>query len=153
MESRYTHKSHNVSVLMYHFVCPVKYRKLLITDEIDKFLKNICVGISERYEIVFLEIGAEKDHVHFLIQSVPDYSAKKIIQTIKSITAIQIFKNFPELKKELWGGEFWSKGYFVSTVGKHGNEEVISKYVKNQGQSIENYKQIHKEEERCLPFF
>jgi putative transposase len=153
MESRYQHKSHNVSILMYHFVCPVKYRKLVITDEIDEFLRNICIGISERYEIVFLEIGAEKDHVHFLIQSVPDYSVKKIIQTIKSITAIQLFKNFPELKKELWGGEFWTKGYFVSTVGKHGNEEVISKYVKNQGKKIEEYKLIHKEEERWLPFF
>jgi REP element-mobilizing transposase RayT len=138
---------------MYHFVCPVKYRKLVITDEIDDFLKKICLGISERYEIVFLEIGAEKDHVHFLIQSVPDYSVKKIIQTIKSITAIQIFKNFPEVKRELWGGEFWTKGYFVSTVGKHGNEEVISKYVKNQGNKIEEYKLIHKEEDRWLPFF
>jgi len=125
----------------------------VITDEIDDFLKKICLGISERYEIVFLEIGAEKDHVHFLIQSVPDYSVKKIIQTIKSITAIQIFKNFPEVKRELWGGEFWTKGYFVSTVGKHGNEEVISKYVKNQGNKIEEYKLIHKEEDRWLPFF
>ena len=79
-----------------------------------------------------MEIGAEKDHVHFLLQSVPDYSAQKIIQTIKSITAIQIFKKFPELRKELWGGEFWTKGYYENTVSKHGNEEVIGKYVKNQ---------------------
>ena len=104
-------------------------------------------------KLFFLEIGAEKDHVHFLIQSVPDYSAKKIIQTIKSITAIQIFKNFPELRKELWGGEFWTKGYYVNTVSKHGNEEIIGKYVKNQGKNIDEYKQIHKEEDRYLPFF
>ncbi len=88
-----------------------------------------------------------------MIQSVPDYSVRKIIQAIKSITAIQIFKNFPELKKDLWGGEFWTKRYFVSPVGKHGNEEVISKYVKNQGKNIDEYKRIHKEEERWLPFF
>lgn len=94
-------------------------------------------------------IGAEKDHVHFLIQSVPDYSAKKI----KSITDIQIFKEFPDIRKELWGGEFWTKRYYVNTVSKHGNEEVIGKYVKNQGKNIDEYKQIHKEDERYLLFF
>jgi putative transposase len=142
MESSYIHKRHNVSVLMYHFVCPVKYRKIVFTDEIDEYLKNICIEISNRYEIFFLEIGAEKDHVHFLIQSVPDYSTKKIIQIIKSITAIHIFKKFPGLKKELWGGEFWTKGYYVNTVSKHGNEEVIAKYIKNQGKNIDEYKKI-----------
>jgi len=84
-----------------------------------------------------------------LIQSVPDYSAKKIIQTIKSIAAREIFLEFPDLKKYLWGGEFWTKGYYVNTVSKYGNEEVISKYVKNQGKQAE-YKQLHKEEERWL---
>ena len=149
MESKYVHKRHNVSVLMYHFVCPVKYRKSLITKEIDEYLKEICLKISEKYELVFLEIGTEEDHVHFLIQSVPAYSARKIIQIIKSITAREIFARFPELRIELWGGEFWTKGYYVNTVSKHGNEEVIGKYVKNQGKQAE-YNQIHKEEERWL---
>jgi len=152
MESSYIHKRHNVSILMYHFVCPVKYRKLVITKEIDEYLKNICIEISKRYEVVFLEIGAEMDHVHFLIQSIPDYSAKKIIQMTKSITAREIFAKFPELRKELWGGEFWTKGYFVNTVSKHGNEDVIGKYIKNQGNNIDEYKKIHEEEDRWLPF-
>jgi len=151
MESSYIHKRHNVSVLMYHFVCPVKYRKL-ITENIDDYLKNICFEISKRYEIIFLEIGAEMDHVHFLIQSVPDYSARKIIQMIKSITAREIFAKFPELRKTLWGGEFWTKGYYVNMVSKHENEEVIGKYVKNQEKNIDEYKKIHKEEDRWLPF-
>ena len=153
MESKYIHKRHNVSVLMYHFVCPVKYRKLVITENIDEYLKSICIEISKRYEIIFLEIGAELDHVHFLIQSVPDNSAKKIIQIVKSITARKIFDKFPEIRKVLWGGEFWTKGYYVNTVSKYGNEEVISKYVKNQGNNIDDYKQLHKEDERELPFF
>lgn len=85
----------------------------------------------------------DKDHVHFLIQSTPNYSPTKIIKTVKSITARQIFAECPEVKKKLWGGEFWTDGYFVGTVGKNQNEEVIQEYVKNQGQKVAGYKQLH----------
>ena len=142
--SRYIHKSHNVSVIMYHFVCPAKYRKVVFSDEVDKTLRQICLEISKRYEISFLEIGTDKNHVHFLVQSVPKLSPTQIIRTIKSITAREIFKRHPEVKKKLWGGEFWSDGYFVSTVGKAGNEEVIAKYVKEQGCEKE-YKKLHRQ--------
>ena len=81
--------------------------------------------------------------MHFLIQSVPMYSPKKIVQTIKSITAREVFRLAPEVKKQLWGGEFWGKGYFINTVGQHGNESTIAKYVKNQGKDTQ-YKPIHK---------
>jgi len=132
--SRYIHKSHNVSVLMYHIVCPAKYRRAIFTDEIDELLRDVCLGISERYEIEFLEIGVDRDHVHFLVQSVPTHSPKKIVQIIKSVTAREIFGRQPSVKKELWGGQLWTGGYFVSTVGRHGDEEVIVAYVKKQGQ-------------------
>ena len=143
--SEYLHKSHNVSILMYHFVCPAKYRKVIFSQEVDNYLKEVCLEISNRYEIVFLEIGVDKDHVHFLIQSVPTYSIQKIITTVKSITAKRIFEKFPEVRKELWGGEFWGKGYFVSTVGKHGNEDMIGNYIKNQGLH-QDYKKLHSQE-------
>ena len=112
---------------MYHIVCPAKYRKAIFTDSVDAVLKDVCIQIAERYEIHFLEIGTDRDHVHFLVQSVPMYSPKKIVQTIKSLTAREIFKRCPEVKKQLWGGQLWTDGYFVSTVGKHGDEEMISK--------------------------
>jgi REP element-mobilizing transposase RayT len=89
-----------------------------------------------------LEIGVDKDHAHFLVQSVPMYSPKKIAQPIKSITAKEMFRRHPEIKQKLWGGEFWSKGYFMSTVGKHGDEAKLKNYVKNQG-GDENYQQLH----------
>ena len=143
--SDYIHKSHNVSVLMYHIVCPAKYRRAIFTEEVDKILQKTCIEISKRYEIIFLEIGVDKDHVHFLVQSVPMYSPKKIIQTVKSLTAREIFKLLPKLKKELWGGELWTDGYFVSTVGKHGDEEIIRNYVKGQGDADNQYKKIHKQ--------
>jgi putative transposase len=102
------------------------------------------VEISKRYEIEFLEIGTDKNHVHFLVQSVPKYSPTKIIQTIKSITAREIFARHPELKKKLWGGEFWSDGYFVNTVSKFGSEATIRNYVKKQGVE-EEYVKLHEQ--------
>ena len=128
---------------MYHFVCIAKYRRLVITDEVDQVLREICIEIEKRYEIRFLEIGAEGDHVHFLIQSVPTYSPTKIVTKVKSITAREVFSQVPSVKKQLWGGEFWSDGYFVSTVGEHANEDVIRQYIKNQGKKG-NYKRLHK---------
>lgn len=74
---------------------------------------------------------------HFFVQSVPMYSPKQIVQIIKSITAREIFKSCPEVKKHLWGGKFWTEGYFVSTVGAHGTEEMIKNYVKQQDNTNE----------------
>ena len=135
--SKYIHKSHNVSVLMYHIVCPAKYRKVIFSDEVDEVLRQVCVEISKRYEIEFIEVGVDRDHVHFLVQAVPMYSPTKIVKTIKSITAREIFMRVPEVKKELWGGELWSKGYFINTVGRFGNEKALKKYVKNQSKDAE----------------
>ena len=144
--STYIHKSHNVSVLLYHFVCPAKYRRVVFSEEIDQTLKELCLEISKRYEIHFVEIGTDKDYVHFLVQSVPKFSPTKIITIIKSIIAKQMFKRHPEVKKDLWGGEFWADGYFVSSVGQHGNEKSIQDYVKKQGKPDNPYKKLLKQQ-------
>ena len=141
-KSIYWHKSHNVSVLIYHIVFPCKYRRAVLVQGVDDWVKLVCLEIEKRYELKFLEIGTDIDHIHFLVQSVPMYSVTKIVTMIKSITAKAIFKEHPEVKKQLWGGEFWSNGYFASTVGRHGDEQMISKYVQNQGVE-EPYKKLH----------
>ena len=105
-------------------------------------MKEICVGISERYEINFIEIGYESDHVHFLLQSVPTLSLCEIAMKLKSITARQIFDRHPEIKAMLWGGNFWTSGYYANTVGQYTNEEVIRKYIENQG-AEEKYEKIY----------
>jgi putative transposase len=143
--SKLVRKSHNVSVLIYHYVCPAKYRKVVINQKVDEILKEVCLEIAKRYQIEFIEIGTDKDHVHFLIQSVPTYSPTKIIQRVKSLTAREIYKRAPEVKQKLWGGEFWSDGYYVSTVGRHGSEETIREYVKEQGKE-EEYQQLHEQQ-------
>ena len=142
-------KSHNISILIYHFVCPAKYRKVVFNDEVDEVLKNTCLEIEKIYEIKFIEIGTDKDHVHFLIQSVPMNSTKRIIQAVKSITAREVLVQVPEVKKKLWGGEFWTDGYYVNTVGQKGSEETIRKYVQEQGIEKE-YKQLHCDEQLKL---
>ena len=145
--SEYIHKSHNVSVLLYHFVCPAKYRRAIFSESVTETLVRTCTEISERYEIYFVEIGTDKNHVHFLIQSIPRYSPTEIITKVKSIIARQIFLHHPEVKKQLWGGEIWTDGYFVNTVSKYGNEEVIKKYLQKQGEEVEDYIQLHKADE------
>ena len=143
MQSRYIHKSHNVSVLMYHVVCAAKYRRVVMDERVDGVLKSVCLEIAKRWEVVFLEIGLDRDHAHFLIQSVPTYSPSRVVQMIKSVTAREVFAQVPEVKKKLWGGEFWGKGYFINTVGQYSSEQVIAAYVQNQGGQGE-YRQIHK---------
>ncbi len=135
-------KRHNKTLLLYHMVFPLKYRKKIITDEIGESLKEICLEISERYEIDFIEIGYESDHVHFLVQSVPSMSVAEMVMKLKSITAKQLYKIHPEIKAKLWGGNFWTSGYYANTVGQYANEEVIRKYVLNQGKEKE-YIKIH----------
>ena len=139
--SEHIFKRHNKSLLLYHIVCPSKYRRKIFIDEVEKTLKEICIEISKRYEITFIEIGNDEDHVHYLVQGVPIESPKAIVQTIKSITAREIFRLHPEVKKMLWGGQIWTSGYYINTVGQYGNEKVIREYVENQGKQ---YKQIHR---------
>jgi len=145
--SRLIHKSHNVSVLLYHVVFPAKYRRVVFDEAVDGAVRQVCLDISRRYEIEFVEIGTDGDHVHFLVQSVPTYSPTKILTIIKSLTAREVFKRCPQVKKKLWGGEFWSDGYFVSTVGPQGNENTIANYVRDQGKEAGqdiSYQQLYR---------
>ena len=148
-KSEYVHRSHNVWVLLYHFVCPAKYRRVVFSDAVDETLKNVCLEISKRYPIHFLEIGTDNDHVHLLVQSVPTYSATRLITVIKSIPAREIFRFHPEVKKKLWGGEFWTDGYFVHTVSKFGDEATIAQYVQEQGTEKE-YKALYQSNQLTL---
>lgn len=132
-------KEHNTSALLYHLVCPIRYRRKILTPEVVATLRDVCLKIQQRYEIHFIEIGADEDHVHFLIQSVPTYAPKQIAQTIKSITGRELFRTHPEIKIMLWGGRFWTSGYYINTVGIHATEAAIRQYVKNQGTQYTKY--------------
>ena len=136
----YLHKNHNVTVLLYHLVFPAKYRRAVFDVQVDETLRDVCSAIEDRYQLKYLEIGTDKDHVHFLVQSVLTYTVTKLVTATKSITAREIYRLCPDVKKQLWGSEYWSDGYFASTVGRHGDEDTIKNYVKGQGRG---YQQLH----------
>lgn len=144
--SEHIKKSHNVSFLIYHLVCPAKYRRLVFHDiaGVEQVIKETCIEIEKRYDdLYFVEIGVDRDHVHFLIQSVPMVNPAQISQIVKSITAREVFKKIPAVKQMLWGGQFWTRGYYINTVGKSGNVEAIRNYVKEQNLK---YKQIYRKQ-------
>jgi len=111
----------------------VKYRKLLLSDEIFDFMRIICEGIEKRYYLFFDAIGSDGDHLHIVVEAAPRYSPSRIVQICKSLLAKMTFKQFPELREELWGGEFWTDGGHIDTVGDGRGLEEVKKYVKNQG--------------------
>ena len=114
----------------YHLVFPVKYRKALLSVEVEEMIVAVARAIAERYEIEFEQIGCDKDHIHILCSFHPKYSIGEVVRKFKSITARELFKKFPDLKKELWGGELWSDGYYAATIGEGGNWAVVKKYVR-----------------------
>jgi putative transposase len=126
--------SHAVYDLKYHMVWVPKYRKMILGGELAKRLKMTFEEISERYEFEIDTMEVRDDHVHLFLSAPPRYSPAEIVQIIKSISAKMVFKEFPEVKKELWGGEFWSDGYFVRSVGDKVTSEVIRRYIKYQQQ-------------------
>ena len=142
--SEHIHKRHNKNLLLYHLVCPIKYRRSILSEAVENSLVEVCKNIESRFEIHFVEIGVDENHVHFLIQSVPMFSVKRIVQTVKSITAKELFRLHPEFKNQLWGGQFWTDGYYVNTVGQYANEDVIQKYIQEQGEEKNIYKKLHR---------
>lgn len=119
----------------YHLVFVVKYRKALLYDKAKQTLHQTLREIELRYELSIEQVGDDGDHVHILISFHPKYSIAEVVRKLKSITARELFKRLPELKKQLWGGEFWSDGYYASTVGTGGNKTVVERYIKNQGKN------------------
>ena len=125
--------NHCVFTAHYHLVFTVKYRKALLRKEVERSLYEITHGIAERYEIDIEQMGADNDHVHLLISFHPKHSIGSTVNLYKNVTAKQLFKRHPELRKELWGGEFWTDAYYAATVGERGNWKIVEQYVANQG--------------------
>ena len=127
--------NHSTYNTHYHIVFPVKYRKAILEPNITKAILVIAKEIEKRYDIDFENIGTDGNHIHILCSFKPSYSGADVVRIFKSITARELFKQFSELRKELWGGELWSDGYYLSTISESGNLQTIMKYVENQGKT------------------
>ena len=130
-EHHCVHESH------YHIVFPVKYRKALLREPIVQKIKEIAYEISDRYQVNIEELGCDLNHIHLLCSFHPKYGGGQVVRLFKSITARELFKQFPDLKKELWGGEFWSDGYYLGTIGERGTLKTMEKYIQAQGKTPE----------------
>jgi len=126
---------HCVHASHYHLVFPVKYRRALLSEPIVHAIRDIANQLAERYELEIEELGCDLNHIHLLCSFHPKYSGGQIVRLFKSITARELFKLFPEIKKELWGGELWSDGYYLGTIGERGSLQTIEKYIRSQGQT------------------
>jgi len=134
--------AHTRYSIQYHFVWIVKYRKnLLEPPDRQQTLRHIIKEIGERFGFVIDTLGTDGDHVHCFLRAAPRYSPSVIMNKVKSISAIQMFKVFPEIRKLLWGGEFWGDGYYVGTVGDGVTTDIIRKYIQNQGKET-NHKDV-----------
>ncbi len=140
-----THAAHKVYWIRYHIVVCVKYRrKLLLHEDRISFIKHLLSEIEKRYDIRFETVGTDGDHVHLFVDAAPKYSPSEIFRIVKSITARELFAKFPEIKKDLWGGEFWSDGGYIGTVGEGTTANVIRNYILKQGSKEEKdgYRQL-----------
>jgi putative transposase len=133
-----TKSSHCVYDVHYHLVFPVKYRKALLSQDVVTCIHTTLRGIEERYDLTVEQVGDDKDHIHLLVSFHPKYSVGEFVRIIKSLTARHLFEQHPEIKKALWGGEFWTDGYYVGTVGTGGSWTVVERYVKNQGHNAKD---------------
>ena len=126
----------------YHIVFPVKYRKALLTNDIPLAINHLAQEIGKRYDIKFEQLGYDKDHIHILTSFPPKYGSSDVVRIFKSITVRQLFKQFPALKQDLWGGEFWSDGFYLATVSERGNWKVVEQYITNQGKTMDELQQL-----------
>ena len=134
--------SHCAWQIHYHIVFPVKYRRAILDEEVVTIIVETTRAIAERYDIEFEQIGCDRDHIHLLCTAHPKIAPGQIVRVFKSITAREIFRRKPKVKKALWGGEFWTDGYYVATVGERGDWNVVERYVRNQGRPKEELRQL-----------
>ncbi len=135
------HWHHSISECYYHIQLTVKYRKSMLNVEVEKVILEIMRGLKERYTIDIQTVGFDKNHIHFLCRFLPTYSGGQVVKVVKSLTAKEVFKQVPSIKNQLWGGEFWTDGYYISTISGRGSKDTIEKYIANQGRK-EDVKQL-----------
>jgi putative transposase len=123
---------HAVYDLKYHLVWIPKYRKQILDKEISDCIKAIFNMIAERYEFRIDTMEVMEDHVHVFVEVPPRYSPARVVQVMKSISAREVFRKFPDLREQLWAGELWNDGYFVRSVGDKVTADIIRKYIEYQ---------------------
>ena len=137
--------SHHVFRIMYHFVWIPKYRRKVFDNPYREVLKKIIHKIGYDYNIEIVELEIPVDHIHMVARALPKEAPCDIMQVIKSISAREFFKVYPNIKRKyFWGGKLWTQSYFVETIG-NANEEIIRAYVQNQLKEMDATEKKHEQ--------
>jgi len=124
--------SHSVYDTSYHLVWCPKYRKRIFErEEVRERAEQMIREIGEAYDIEILEMELMEEHVHLLVSFPPSRSIGEVVRIIKSLSGRGLFREFPGLKRKLWGGEVWEDGYFARTVGDRMTRDVITRYIQH----------------------
>ena len=124
--------SHAVYELKYHIVWVPKYRAHILGGEVAQYLEEIFNRIAEEYGFWVEIMVVKEDHVHIFIEAPPRYSPARMVQILKSISAREMYKKFPKMRKEMWSGEIWNDGYFIRSVGDKATADMMKKYIEYQ---------------------
>lgn len=132
MKTNLVHYRTCVCNINYHIVWSVKYRRKVLSQDVEAYLKDIIQLIAEDkgFTVKLFEVG-DGDHVHVFVSAPPKLSITSIVKYLKGISGRKLFENFPELRARLWNGELWNHSYYVETVGCI-SEETVKKYIENQ---------------------
>lgn len=122
------HTKHVTYKIAYHFVWCPNYRKAILQGEIATFVESEIRRLCEANSWQIGALNVQEDHVHLFLSALPSVAPSLIINTLKGITARQVFKQYPEVKKQVWGGAFWARSYYIGTVGDM-TEEIVKKYL------------------------
>lgn len=132
MNNKYTHARTCVYNINYHIVWCVKYRRKVLSPEISERLYQLLRAIGEEkgFSVVDCKVG-ENDHVHCFVSAPPKLSVTAVVKYLKGISGNTMLKEYPELRKQLWKGQFWNGSYFCESIGSV-SEENILKYIERQ---------------------
>jgi putative transposase len=134
---------HAVYDTLYHLVWSPKYRRDVLQGEVQRRVQELFADIAEQYDITIEEMEVSPAHVHLFCSFPPRYSIAQVVTRFKSLSARALFCEFPQVKRRLWGGEFWEDGYFARTVGDKVTAEVIRRYIQQHRLETTGDTQLH----------
>jgi REP-associated tyrosine transposase len=134
--------SHAVYETKYHLVWAPKDRKGMLRGALRERVEGLVREIAQDFGFAIDTLAVAGDHVHIFLDFPPRYSIAKVVGILKSISASQVFEEFPQLRKQLWARELWEDGYFARTVGDKVRAEVIRRYIRQQQGEIGQQRQL-----------
>jgi putative transposase len=126
------HGRHCVFLMHVHLVFVTKYRRGVFTKEIIDYLRIVFAKVCIDFEAELVEFDGEDDHVHLLVTYPPKVAISSLVNSLKGVSSRMIRqKNYPTIRRNLWGGALWSPSYFAGSCGG-APIAVVRQYIEQQ---------------------